>query len=174
MFSLNSVTVKRMSGFFLQPFCAAALADSASQLHKTRGERSKCSLIVLVWTKQRRMAAAILLQEQLNAVSRSAQTEKQGENKRHNLTSVPVSIVEQTLALYYIMLQRSRPGASANILSFRRKLGCPKSACMLVLLLVMFYPLGPFPEIWFVGVSLSVQVALWRKVWLIKHLLIWI
>lgn len=43
---------------------------------------------------------------------------KQGENNSHNLTSVPPSIVEQTLALYYIILQQSMASASANILSF--------------------------------------------------------
>jgi len=57
-----------------------------------------------------------------------------GENNSKNLTSVPASIVEQTLALYYIILQRSRASASANILSFWSELGCPKSSPTVVLL----------------------------------------
>lgn len=67
-----------------------------------------------------------------------------GENNSQNLTSVPVSIVEQTLALYYITLQRSRASASANILSFWSELGCPKSAHTVVLLrLSCSSPLSP-------------------------------
>ena len=89
------------------------------------------------------------------------------ENKSQNLTSVPASIVEQTLALYYITVQRSRASASANILSFWSELGCPQKcthSCFASL--VMFSPYsGFFSEIRFVRVLLwSLKNGLGNKV----------
>lgn len=43
---------------------------------------------------------------------------RRAENNGQSSTSIPLSIFEYMLGLYYIILKRSRSGASANILRF--------------------------------------------------------
>lgn len=102
-------------------------------------------MIVLALTKHQSMAAAILLEVQSNVVSRSIDRETGGEDNSQGLTSAPVSIVEQTLALYCIMLQGSGASASANIPSFSSELGrTQKCTPSCFASLVVFSPTLPF------------------------------